>query len=84
LVTTTFRRPVVAPDGIENVQVICVGETTVTPVAPISGSPVLVSFTVAPDTKLEPARLVILIELPRIPVFGIIEVTVGAGVDTVI
>jgi len=59
--------------------VIWVDETTVTPVAMISEYPVRVSFTVAPDRKLEPPRFVILTGHPRFPETGRILVTVGAG-----
>ena len=68
VVTTTFQLPVGFPDR-GSVQVICVGDTTVTPEATISVSPVLESFTVAGDTKLVPDRFVIVTG----PEFGAVE-----------
>ena len=70
LVTTTFHCPVPFPVR-SKVQVIFVGETPITPVAGISGLPVFVSFTVAPETKPVPIRSVMLTALVFMAVEGV-------------
>ncbi len=64
-------------------QVICVGETTTTELALISVLPLFVSLTVAPARNPVPARLVILTVVPVTPEFGVMPLTVGAGLVTV-
>lgn len=85
LVTTTFHCPadVTEGTGSVSVQVMLVGETTVTDVAVILDDPDIVRFTVAPETKPVPAKFVIDTVFPATPVFGVIPVTVGAGFVTV-
>ena len=70
LVTTTFHCPAPIPLRL-TLQVIFVGETTVTPVAVISGLPVFVRFTVAPETKPVPIRSVMLTAPAFIAVEGV-------------
>ena len=60
------------------VQVIWVEEATFTEVAVISVLSVLVSLTVASETKPVPARLVIFTVVPVTPELGVMPVTVGA------
>ena len=70
LVTTIFHSPVPFPVR-SKLQVIFVDETTVTPVAVISGLPVFVRFTVAPDIKPVPIRSVMLTAPAFIAVEGV-------------
>ncbi len=69
--------------GIGNEQVIHVGDITFTSV-PATLCPEMLNVAVAPDWNPVPARLVIATVVPLEPVFGVIPVTVGAGLVTVI
>ena len=77
LVTTTFRGPTAAFKRL-NLQVIAVAEDTVTFEALIVVFPLMVSFMVAPATKLVPLIVTDTALLPFIALLGVIEVTVGA------
>ena len=79
LVTTTLYVPAEPPPGRVNVHVIRVDELTTTLVAVTVAPPVSCTVGVVPTTKFVPARLVIDTVVPRNPVFGVMEVTVGAG-----
>ena len=74
--TTTLYWPAVVPER-GNVQVILVGETTVTPVALILAEPLRVRCTVAPFAKLVPARFVIETDPVLAPDDGVMLVMVG-------
>ena len=84
LVTVTFHLPAVTPSR-SNLQIIMVGLITTTSYASTSGPAVLfTSFTVAPDSKLVPARFVIVTGQPRAPLLGVMEVTVGVGPGVIV
>ena len=73
--TATFHKPGVAPAGREIEQVIRLEDPTFTPVAMISGSPVLLSLTVAPLTKPFPPTETGTTVEPTIPDEGDIPLT---------
>jgi hypothetical protein len=57
--------------------------TTITPDATIAGADELLRITVAPFWKPDPARLVIVMELPVSPESGLMPVITGPGLLTV-
>jgi hypothetical protein len=78
VLTVTVTGPGVAVAGIANVAVIWLTLTTVTL---LTVTPP-VTFTVAPVTKLEPAKVTLTV-LPTVPALGLIEVRTGVGGSTV-
>ena len=76
LVTRIFHVPGAAPSRLKE-QVICVGDTIVTPVAIISEYPARVSRTVAPGWNPVPVRLTPTGH-PRLPELTFLAVRVGA------
>ena len=79
VVTVIFAAPSAALAVMVNVAVIWIPLTTVTLPSVIPG---LLTATVAPETKFEPARVTGTL-LPCMPVAGLTEVSVGAGGFTV-
>ena len=79
-VTVTFHVPAIAPEGIENRQVMFDADWAVTLVPKMVEDDVtLVSLTLAPGRKLVPDMLVIVTVVPASAVFGSMLLTVGAG-----
>jgi hypothetical protein len=82
---TTSQVPAAALTGGLNVQVIHVGDCTLTFVAVILGLSDFRKVTVAPDWKFEPVREVMDIAVPASPKSGTIFLKVGFPVgDTVV
>src|SRR5581483_2486375 len=75
VVTVTLIDPVGVPNAIDNVAVIWVELTTLTL---LTVTPVLLTPTLAPETKLVPVK-VIGTTAPCTPVAGVIELRVGGG-----
>ena len=79
-VTVTFHVPAIAPEGIENRQVMFDADWAVTLVPKmVEGDVTLVSLTLAPGRKVVPDILVIVTVVPACPAFGVMLLTVGAG-----
>jgi len=79
-VTVTFHVPAIAPEGIENRQVMFDADWAVTLVPEMDEDTVtLVSLTLAPGRKLVPDMLLIVTTVPASAVFGSMLLTVGAG-----
>jgi hypothetical protein len=74
VVTVTLMEPVGALVAMVKVTLICVELMTLTL---LTVTPGLLTFTVAPETKLEPVRVTFKL-VPAVPLFGLIEVSVGA------
>jgi len=79
-VTVTFHVPAIAPEGIENRQVMFDADWAVTLVPEMNeDADTLVSLTLAPGRKLVPDMLLIVTTVPASAVFGSMLLTVGAG-----
>ena len=84
-VTVTFHVPAIAPEGIENRQVMFDADWAVTLVPKmVEGDVTLVSLTLAPGRKVVPDILVIVTVVPACPAFGVMLLTVGAGYEVVV
>jgi hypothetical protein len=75
-VTVTFLAPVAAPAAM---LMFAVSDVALTKVVELTVIPVPLKVAVAPLTKLVPVTVTFRFVAPCTPLFGVVEVTVGAG-----